>query len=318
MMRHRHRHHAHDRHHHRHHHGLAGAWRNDPAALRLWRVMSRMRVRVFLTLATAVGGGMLAGWMMSQPGGSGGWLIFGIAVGLWMLTGALAFKLTRRFLRVVEAARAIGDGELATRVERMPRWGEFAVLGDAINDMATRLQRQITDQKQLLAAVSHELRTPLGHMRILIDSGRERGEDPTMCDELEREVLRLDALVARLLTSSRLDFATLERRRVDVGQLVREALRAAGVGDEARVVIADPCEAEVDPTLVRSAVANLIDNAQRHGGGARPRRPRRRLPGHRRHRRDHQRRPDLRGAAARPRVHPRRHRRLHVPVHADR
>ena len=170
---------------------------------------------------------------------------------------------------MVEAARAIGDGELATRVERMPRWGEFAVLGDAINDMATRLQRQITDQKQLLAAVSHELRTPLGHMRILIDSGRERGEDPTMCDELEREVLRLDALVARLLTSSRLDFATLERRRVDVGQLVREALRAAGVGDEARVVIADPCEAEVDPTLVRSAVANLIDNAQRHGGGVR-------------------------------------------------
>src|SRR5678815_3367943 len=98
--------------------------------------------------------------------------------------------------------------------------------------MAERIQQQIVDQRQLLAAVSHELRTPLGHMRVLIDTARD-AHDRHALAELEREVLVLDDLVGRLLASSRLEFGNLDCRPIDLGQLVSDVATAAGVAPEA-------------------------------------------------------------------------------------
>jgi signal transduction histidine kinase len=159
----------------------------------------------------------------------------------------------------IKAARDIGDGKLDARLPTHHR-GEMRILAGAINEMAERIQRQLSDQKQLLAAVSHELRTPLGHMRVLIETARDTG-DMKALGELEREVLTLDDLVGRLLASSRLEFGNLERREVDVGELVGDA---AGMDVETKGEV----RAAVDPTLLRRAVANLVDNARVHGGGA--------------------------------------------------
>jgi signal transduction histidine kinase len=85
-------------------------------------------------------------------------------------------------------------------------------------------------------------------------------------NELEREVLVLDDLVGRLLASSRLEFGSLERRDVDLGELAADVANAAGVPAEAIAADGDT-RAPVDPTLVRRAVANLVENARVHGGG---------------------------------------------------
>jgi two-component system OmpR family sensor kinase len=140
------------------------------------------------------------------------------------------------------------------------------MLADAINEMAQRIKQQITDQRQLLAAVSHELRTPLGHMRVLIDTARD-ANDPRALDELEREVIVLDELVGKLLASSRLEFGNLDRRMTDLGELVADAAHSAGIDVENVEAIGD-VRAAVDPTLLRRAVANLLDNARVHGKGA--------------------------------------------------
>jgi len=79
--------------------------------------------------------------------------------------------------------------------------------------------------------------------------------------------LVLDDLVGKLLASSRLEFGNLERRPLDLGELVSDAATAAGVAPEAIEAIGD-VRAAVDPTLIKRALANLLDNARNHGKGA--------------------------------------------------
>ncbi|MDQ3368388.1 MAG: HAMP domain-containing protein, partial [Myxococcota bacterium] len=228
-----------------------------------WWLMARMRRKIFVWLALALGIGVMIGLRMHHR--PWWWLVIGLVM-LSVGSGAIAWKLTRPLIMAVRAARDIGDGKLDTRIDASAHRGEVRMLATAINDMAGKIQQQLSDQRQLLAAVSHELRTPLGHMRVLIETARERN-DLTALAELDREVLVLDDLVGKLLASSRLEFGNLDRRPLDLGQLVTDAATTAGVAPEAIEAVGDVAAA-VDPTLVGRAIANLLDNARVHGGGA--------------------------------------------------
>ena len=258
------------RHPHGRHHDLRterDMWRQDPHRARWlpWWLQARMRRRIFGWLVLVFAAGIAVGVYLWS--GARWWYVVPAWVGLTAVSAAVSWRLTHPLLAVVRAARAIGDGKLDTRLPR-GGGGEMRILSAAINDMAARIEQQLKDQRQLLAAVSHELRTPLGHMRVLIETARAGdGGNGKVLDELDREVLVLDDLVGRLLASSRLEFGNLERRSVDLGELVADVATAGGVSADA-IEATGGVRADVDPTLVRRAVANLIDNARVHGGGA--------------------------------------------------
>jgi two-component system, OmpR family, sensor kinase len=191
------------------------------------------------------------------------------AVVLWAISGKVARRIAQPIYDLVRVTREIGDGKLSARAGlACGGFDELALLAKSVNDMAGRIERQMADQKQLLAEVSHELRTPLARLRLLVEIARGGKLEPSTLDEIEREAVEIDALVGELLASARLDFSALARRPLDAADLARRAGERGGLAPEQIEVEGAPRFAG-DATLMARALANLLDNARKHGGGAR-------------------------------------------------
>jgi signal transduction histidine kinase len=133
--------------------------------------------------------------------------------------------------------------------------------------MAGRIEQQLQDQRELLAGVSHELRTPLSRVRLLLELGRSGADLPRTLDEVEGEVVEMDRLVGELLAGARMDFSAMTRVTLDARDVAARGLERAGLPPALLRVEAEQRSFQGDPTLLGRALANLLDNAARHGNG---------------------------------------------------
>ncbi|ONI85139.1 sensor histidine kinase [Saccharothrix sp. ALI-22-I] len=180
------------------------------------------------------------------------------------------------------------DVHLALRGRTLPAGDQRALeaaAGQAL--MALRQQRMAAEtadaqrraettelRTALLSAVGHDLRTPLTSIKAAIGSLRDT--DLRLSDEDTSELLetvevsadRLTGLIDNLLDSSRLATGAVapQLRAVTYDEVVARAL--AGI-DERRTVSVDVAEqlppVLADIGLLERVVANVIDNALRHG-----------------------------------------------------
>jgi signal transduction histidine kinase len=202
---------------------------------------------------------------------------------LWMASGVLARNLTRPLYEVARVAEDIGQGRLESRVRlRKHHRGEMRLLGEVLNEMADRIERQMRDQRALLAAVSHEVRTPLARLRLLVERARLRHGESTTFDEIDGEVSEIDDLVGELLANARIEFAVSAETPLDAIDLAKSALSRAGLSESllatsivpsttGALVDGDASRLRVraDASLVARAFANLLRNANEHGRGVR-------------------------------------------------
>ncbi len=124
-----------------------------------------------------------------------------------------------------------------------------------------------------LAVVSHELRTPLQSMLGWAQLLKGRVDDPATLqkglDTIERNARTQAQLIEDLLDVSRIVAGTLrlERRRVDVGEILRAALESGQVLADARSIrieaANEPLGGEVlgDPQRLQQIFTNLLSNA---------------------------------------------------------
>lgn len=175
----------------------------------------------------------------------------------------IARRLTRRLAQLQLGVDQLGAGDLSTRVPVTGR-DEVAALARSFNASAERIQALVESHRLLLANCSHELRTPLARIRLGLER-ISRDSDRALQDELARSIAELDELIGEMLLSSRLDaLRTLERsEEVD---LLAVAAEEASHFD--RSVNGQPVLIRGDPSLLRRLIRNLLDNAQRHAGGA--------------------------------------------------
>ncbi|MBL8910110.1 MAG: HAMP domain-containing histidine kinase [Archangium sp.] len=188
---------------------------------------------------------------------------------VWMVSGRVARRLARPLDELTEVVKRIGQGDLKARTDlTCYEPDEIGVVADAVNDMAARIEKQVEDQRELLATVSHELRTPLARMRVISEIGRDSGATEKTFDELDREVIEMDSLVGELLASSRLEFGQVAKRELSVRDLSARAVERAGLSATTLAVNGEADSLTGDPTLLQRALANLFDNARKHANGA--------------------------------------------------
>lgn len=174
---------------------------------------------------------------------------------------------------VTAAATDISAGDLDRRL-RETRDPDLSVLVGSFNDMVDALHERIERDARFAADVSHELRTPLTTLTTslaLLERARDlspqsRRAVALMADELARFRRALEDLLALGRLEAGIDEAALTP--TDVGELVRHAIVTSGQSDHVLVHDdAGPHRVLVDrPQMVR-ALANLVRNAELHGGG---------------------------------------------------
>jgi signal transduction histidine kinase len=148
--------------------------------------------------------------------------------------------------------------------ERGPR--ELRATIRTVNRMQLRLQRFLEDRTQMLAAISHDLRSPLARLRLRVELIANREQQKKMFDDLEA----MNAMIDSTLAFARDEARQEPRSLVDLGILVGDVCEDAGdAGGQVRYASGRGIDISCRPTMMRRAVANLVDNAVKYGGGAR-------------------------------------------------
>lgn len=152
------------------------------------------------------------------------------------------------------------------------------VLG--VRDAVAR-ERLQEEHGALISTVAHELRSPLTSVKGFTATLLRRWDRFTddqkrfMLETIEHDADRVTRLITELLDISRIDAGRLEVRRqpVDVEAAARryvERMLASGNDERKFVVRVAPDLPEVwaDPDRLDQVLANLLENAVRHGDGA--------------------------------------------------
>lgn len=173
------------------------------------------------------------------------------------------------------AAAAIAGGRLDTRLAP-GRTSELADLAESFNAMASALEVRLQRDARFASDVSHELRSPLTTLRNSVEVMRHRQDalperSARALDLLSNEVTRFEQLVEDLLEVSRFDSgaADLSLEDLELGDLVRHALVTLDHPDVPVVMAAPRVPIRADKRRLERVLANLLANADSHGGGAR-------------------------------------------------
>jgi two-component system, OmpR family, osmolarity sensor histidine kinase EnvZ len=185
---------------------------------------------------------------------------------LILLTALLLVRrLTQPLAQLAAASAAVGRG---VKPAALPETGaqEIAQLARSFNRMAREVQELLDGRTTLLAGISHDLRTPLARLRLAV-AMLPAGADPGLIAGIERDLDSMDRLIGRYLALARgmidEDVEVLDLREL-IDKCVSDARRAGGA---VRWSPGAPCQCAVRPTAFERILANLLDNARRHGGG---------------------------------------------------
>jgi two-component system, OmpR family, sensor kinase len=193
-----------------------------------------------------------------------------MAIGVILASLVVVRWITRPLRALGAAARRIEQAphsqriDIAPLAETGPR--EVAETARAFNDMQARIATLVEDRTLSLAAISHDLKTPLTRLRLQI----EDATTPEVKARMIADIAEMESMIDGTLTFLRGAMSTEPDRLFDVRAIVDSICDdLSDQGHTAKVEGARNAIAIGHPLQIKRALTNLIQNAVRHGGGAR-------------------------------------------------
>jgi signal transduction histidine kinase len=204
---------------------------------------------------------------------------------LWIfaLGGAVSVAITRRTVGRIESinatSRAIMQTGLGQRIPLRGTLDEWDELAANLNSMLDRIEALMGEVKQVTDNVAHDLRTPLARMRGRLEKAYNKQRDGDYDQSLIGDtmadldgVLRMFSSLTRISQIEASDRAAAFRpvNLVEIASEVVELFDAAAEdkGGRLKIVGGRSVLATGDRDLLFGAVANLVDNAIKHGRDA--------------------------------------------------
>ena len=186
--------------------------------------------------------------------------------------GAYSSRLVLRPLtEVSNAARDISAGNLDARLDPATE-PDLKRLTTTFNDMVDQLAERIERDRHFAADVSHELRSPLQTLAAAASVLHHRRDtlderSAVAASLVSEEVSRFQSLVTDLLELARGD-QPADRTNVDVAAVAQQVCRSRQISTHLIITApGTPTMWQVDRRRFEQILANLLDNAARHGGG---------------------------------------------------
>ncbi len=187
----------------------------------------------------------------------------------------LARYLTAPVVRLRAATQRLAAGDLSARAGGLSvhRRDEMAQLVRDFDTMAERLEATVNAQARLLNDISHELRSPLARLNVASALAHQRAgvEAHSALERIDLESERLNELIGGLLTLARLDSGNDARQKsaIPLGEMIEGIaadadFEAQGRNCRVESVIKEDCVVTGSPTLLHSAIENVVRNAARY------------------------------------------------------
>ena len=199
----------------------------------------------------------------------------GLLLTALVLCYALAKYLSSPIGKIRRATQQLAGGSLNTRVSDQlgRRNDELGKLARDFDEMAERIESLITSQQRLSRDVSHELRSPLARMNVALGIAKQKAlpEVATQLERIENEADRLNQMIGRILTLSKLESGAqdYEKEKVDLIDIVASVVddadfEARPLGKSVHFNGEGTCRVDGNEPLLRSAVENVLRNAVRY------------------------------------------------------
>jgi signal transduction histidine kinase len=199
---------------------------------------------------------------------------------IFVLAGVASVGVTRRTVGRIEAINATSRAIMLSGLDkRIPLRGsndEWDRVAENLNLMLDRIETLMGEVKQVSDNVAHDLRTPLTRMRGRLEKayhGRRIAEDDQSL--IGDTIADLDAVLRIFSSITRIAQIETQERKVafrtvnlvDIAGEVVELYDAAAEQDGTHLSIVGDREVPVtgDRDLIFDAIANLVDNAIKHG-----------------------------------------------------
>ncbi|MFM8899683.1 MAG: sensor histidine kinase [Burkholderiales bacterium] len=175
----------------------------------------------------------------------------------------LSLRTRRELQPIVELSQAVGGFDPLQPHAMLPQTQrqELQPMHQAITELGSRLARRMANEHAFTAHAAHALRTPLAGMVAQLAAAQRAPTDQVqaMLGLARQAADRLRRVVAALLTLFR-SGSEVQRQPIDLPELVAQ-LQVDGL----TVTVQPGSHLDADPDLLAAALANLLDNALRHG-----------------------------------------------------